>query len=67
MFGDGHEYDWALEGDEEAEYEERLKPEMKYQDVCSVIYPLGLELTLKVFRSLNLQKYVLGCSQKTTI
>ncbi|KAF8844471.1 transcription elongation factor SPT6 [Paxillus ammoniavirescens] len=34
VFGDGHEYDWALEGDDEAEYnEERLKPEMKYQDV----------------------------------
>lgn len=39
VFGDGHEYDWALEGDDEAEYEERLKPEMKYQDVCSIIYP----------------------------
>jgi transcription elongation factor SPT6 len=37
VFGDGHEYDWALEGDDEAEYEERLKPEMKYQDVCSII------------------------------
>ncbi|KAG6814391.1 hypothetical protein H0H92_010977 [Tricholoma furcatifolium] len=34
VFGDGHEYDWALEGDDEVQYEEeRFKPEMKYQDV----------------------------------
>ena len=34
MFGDGHEYDWALIGDEEAEMEEeQTKPEMKYGDV----------------------------------
>ncbi|KAF9246316.1 SH2 domain-containing protein [Melanogaster broomeanus] len=34
VFGDGHEYDWALDGDDEAEYnEERAKPEMRYQDV----------------------------------
>ncbi|KIJ69294.1 hypothetical protein HYDPIDRAFT_172723 [Hydnomerulius pinastri MD-312] len=34
VFGDGHEYDWALEGDDEMDYnDERLKPEMKYQDV----------------------------------
>ncbi|KAL0946577.1 hypothetical protein HGRIS_012779 [Hohenbuehelia grisea] len=34
VFGDGHEYDWALAGDDEIEYdEEQLKPEMKYQDV----------------------------------
>ncbi|EGN93242.1 hypothetical protein SERLA73DRAFT_126732 [Serpula lacrymans var. lacrymans S7.3] len=33
IFGDGHEYDWALV-DEEAEHEEEhLKHEMKYQDV----------------------------------
>jgi hypothetical protein len=36
VFGDGHEYDWALEGDDEADFnEEQLKPEMKYQDVNS--------------------------------
>lgn len=35
MFGDGHEYDWALEGDDDPEFrEDLLKPEMKYQDVC---------------------------------
>ncbi|KAH7889357.1 SH2 domain-containing protein [Phlebopus sp. FC_14] len=34
VFGDGHEYDWALAGDDELEFdEERLKSEMKYQDV----------------------------------
>ena len=34
VFGDGHDYDWALEGDDEQTYdEELLKPEMKYQDV----------------------------------
>jgi hypothetical protein len=37
VFGDGHEYDWALEGDDEADFnEEQLKPEMKYQDVCAL-------------------------------
>ncbi|KAH9946100.1 transcription elongation factor Spt6 [Epithele typhae] len=34
VFGDGHEYDWALVDDDEPHYEEELaKPEMKYQDV----------------------------------
>ncbi|TFK76387.1 transcription elongation factor SPT6 [Pluteus cervinus] len=34
VFGDGHDYDWALAGDDEVEYEEeQMKPEMKYQDV----------------------------------
>jgi hypothetical protein len=34
VFGDGHEYDWALEADDEIQYDEdNLKPEMKYQDV----------------------------------
>ncbi|EIN07299.1 transcription elongation factor Spt6 [Punctularia strigosozonata HHB-11173 SS5] len=34
VFGDGHEYDWALVEDEEVEYDaETLKPDMKYQDV----------------------------------
>lgn len=36
MFGDGHDYDWALVDDEENAYEaEQAKPEMKYQDVRS--------------------------------
>ena len=34
VFGDGHDYDWALVDDEEPGYEEeQVKPEMKYQDV----------------------------------
>ncbi|KAF8892531.1 SH2 domain-containing protein [Infundibulicybe gibba] len=34
VFGDGHDYDWALAGDAELEYEEEhMKPDMKYQDV----------------------------------
>lgn len=34
VFGDGHDYDWALLGDDEMDFEEeRLKPEMRYQDV----------------------------------
>ncbi|KAH7913720.1 SH2 domain-containing protein [Hygrophoropsis aurantiaca] len=34
IFGDGHEYDWALVGDDDNEFdEEHLKPEMRYQDV----------------------------------
>ncbi|EPQ58032.1 transcription elongation factor Spt6 [Gloeophyllum trabeum ATCC 11539] len=34
VFGDGHDYDWALVDEDDAEYdEEKLKPEMKYQDV----------------------------------
>ena len=46
MFGDGHDYDYALVDDEEAGYEEeQVKPEMKYQDVRPVhslctIFPL---------------------------
>jgi transcription elongation factor SPT6 len=39
VFGDGHEYDWALEGDEESPYdEEQPKPEMKYQDVMCLLH-----------------------------
>ncbi|KAG5728025.1 Transcription elongation factor SPT6 [Termitomyces sp. T112] len=34
VFGDGHEYDWALEGEDEVPYdEEQDKLDMKYQDV----------------------------------
>lgn len=34
VFGDGHEYDWALEDDDADLNEEQLKPELKYHDVC---------------------------------
>ena len=34
MFGDGHDYDWALVDDEElGQEEESAKAETKYQDV----------------------------------
>ena len=34
VFGDGHDYDWALDADDEVEREDDIgKPEMKYQDV----------------------------------
>ncbi|TFY57669.1 hypothetical protein EVJ58_g6888 [Rhodofomes roseus] len=33
VFGDGHDYDWALAEDEEPVHQEEQKPEMKYQDV----------------------------------
>lgn len=36
VFGHGHDYDWALAADDELDYDEgELKPEMRYQDVCS--------------------------------
>ncbi|KAH9951462.1 transcription elongation factor Spt6 [Amylocystis lapponica] len=33
VFGDGHDYDWALADDDEVAYDEDAKPEMRYQDV----------------------------------
>lgn len=36
VFGDGHEYDWALEGDDEYDIEgneEQGRPQTKYVDV----------------------------------
>ncbi|SJL00593.1 uncharacterized protein ARMOST_03906 [Armillaria ostoyae] len=34
VFGDGHDYDWALAADDEYDYdEEQTKPDIKYQDV----------------------------------
>lgn len=37
MFGDGHDYDWALGDDEDAAMEDEApKSEMKYQDVRSL-------------------------------
>jgi transcription elongation factor SPT6 len=36
VFGDGHEYEFALAGDDDPEFdEEQAKPEMRYQDVRS--------------------------------
>lgn len=67
VFGHGHEYDWALGGDEEAEYDEdHLKPEMKYQDVCIVKHIVVHNLT-SFLRFSNRPKSVPVCSPKTTI
>lgn len=33
MFGDGHEYDWALVDDELEHEDELYKADMRYQDV----------------------------------
>ena len=38
VFGDGHDYDWALVDDEEDALVEELKPEMKYQDVSYFLH-----------------------------
>lgn len=42
VFGDGHDYDWALQDDEEdGLVDDMQKVEMKYQDVCrfSLVHP----------------------------
>lgn len=36
VFGDGHDYDWALADDEDDYKEEQIKPDMNYQDVGSL-------------------------------
>jgi hypothetical protein len=60
VFGDGHEYDWALEGDDEAEFnEEQLKPEMKYQDVWALF--IVVVFLDRFVRSSNLLKYGHEC------
>lgn len=53
VFGDGHEYDWALEGDDDADLHEHdlTKPEIKYGDVCCS-FPFSLTI-LTYFRYLN--------------
>ncbi|KAJ7172406.1 transcription elongation factor SPT6 [Mycena filopes] len=33
VFGDGHDYDWALEDDDQAAYDDEPKPETKFADV----------------------------------
>lgn len=58
VFGDGHEYDWALVGDDEVEYEEEVKPDMRYQDVrvFLCIAKSSFSHVLSHLRSLNPQK-----------
>lgn len=42
VFGDGHDYDWALaDDDEDALMDEAVKSEMKYQDVSIYAYHLS--------------------------
>lgn len=42
VFGDGHDYDWALaDDDEDALMYEAVKSEMKYQDVSIYAYHLS--------------------------
>ena len=61
VFGDGHDYDWALQGDDEQTYdEELLKPEMKYQDVRICLH-VRLTSILTSPRSLNPLKSVRAC------
>lgn len=62
VFGDGHEYDWALVGDEEAEYEEEQpKSEMKYQDVRrpQCYLPVFVNMSFKVFEPSEIRKRML--------
>jgi hypothetical protein len=61
IFGDGHEYDWALAGDDEIDYdEEQVKPEMKYQDV--LMFRSSRILTSHCrSRSSNRLRYVDAC------
>jgi hypothetical protein len=60
VFGHGHEYDWALEGDDELDQEDLAKPEIKYQDV-SVSHPFTSMLTSRFFRSSNRPRFVDAC------
>lgn len=61
VFGDGHEYDWALEADDEVQYdEENLKPDIRYQDVCVGILS-AVDTDEPFFRSLNHLKYGTDC------
>ena len=47
MFGDGHDYDWALVEDEELGLEEEgPKGEMKYQDVSAKFISLIINLSV---------------------
>jgi len=57
VFGDGHDYDWALAGDDEMDFEEeRLKPEMRYQDVRIFFTNYLTEYTYPPTRFLNRQR-----------
>ena len=62
VFGDGHEYDWALVGDDEIEREEdQFKPEMKYQDVCHILYLASKPQLMYSCRSSNRLRFSDEC------
>jgi hypothetical protein len=62
VFGLGDEYNWALEGDDEVQYEEeQLKPEMRYQDVSAFSYAANRPSDSWICRFLNLPKFVTVC------
>lgn len=69
VFGDGHEYDWALEADDEIQYDEdNLKPEMKYQDVsANALRTHRIPASSTISRYSSHQKYENGCLLKMTI
>lgn len=68
VFGDGHEYDWALTADDDLDYdEEQLKPEMKYQDVRINISTYCCSIPDPFSRSSNLPRFGSGYSRRTTI
>ena len=62
VFGDGHEYDWALVGEDELDHEEDIssKPEMRYQDVRALLVCQSPDVNI-LSRSLNPQKFASGC------
>lgn len=49
VFGDGHDYDWALVDDEDEYREEQIKPEMNYQDASILSFSV-LHLCLQPFQ-----------------
>lgn len=60
VFGDGHEYDWALAGDDEVDFDEEMKPDMKYQDVGSTC-PSSCHYAHMCIRFSNRRKFARGC------
>ncbi len=61
MFGDGHEYDWALNEEEETGLEDELpKLEMKYQDVRNFKFSIA-KIVKRYHRYLNPPRFVRVC------
>jgi transcription elongation factor SPT6 len=64
VFGDGLDYDWALD-DDDVEFEEELKPEMKLADVSIAVGLIPCLLTARLLRFSNLRKFAKNFSVKT--